>query len=487
MTSTKMSDTRLFVTKIPPQATESELTCYFGQFGELKDVHLPRVPGRGGHKGIAFVSYSDPECAQAVREMQGHVMHGQALIVDHATTRAPGAHRKYMPGGSNYSESAWNTHGTNSAVGGFHGSSVHGGRDDGGPRTTWHHPSHSHQSSFSHISGSHGNAHHYAPAQGGSSHAHPEAQPEAGSNSWWESVIEGAGCNNGSNSSDKWSSASTRAGNNSDAGSDNSRESHSNVSSHPNNGNNSGNGIINGVSRNDSGNGEDFWDTLYNSFWGENGKKNFFFGENGKGSPQQKGGVGANNPFEKEGLSGGCGIHPQKGGGSKKGSPNMLYNKGNSKGGNGAPMRGKGVVPGGSPPGQSTRFCDDKGSSNPAEFVTEADKIFVTKIASTITRENLVNYFTQFGELVDVYMPPNCDATSGLVHKGIAFVSFRDTKTAEHVLKRTQYEIKPGKFIVVDRAKTRRSANSIGGCGHPNNVGPAVNPNDVNHHRVAPY
>merc|ERR1712096_418713 len=66
---------------------------------------------------------------------------------------------------------------------------------------------------------------------------------------------------------------------------------------------------------------------------------------------------------------------------------------------------------------------------NPAGYVTEDNKIFVTKIASPITQQDLVAYFSQFGALENVHMPAHANAD-----KGIAFVSFQDASTAECVL-----------------------------------------------------
>jgi RNA recognition motif-containing protein len=98
-------------------------------------------------------------------------------------------------------------------------------------------------------------------------------------------------------------------------------------------------------------------------------------------------------------------------------------------------------------------------ASNPDGYVTEDNKIFVTKIASPITQQDLVAYFSQFGALENVHMPANTQAgKGGYMHKGIAFVSFQDAATAQRVLARSSYEIKTGFHIVVDKSKTRRNA-----------------------------
>ena len=81
------------------------------------------------------------------------------------------------------------------------------------------------------------------------------------------------------------------------------------------------------------------------------------------------------------------------------------------------------------------------------------NRVFVTRVAEELTKEDLEAYFTQFGELTDIFVPlrnPNAEPQDGM-HKGIAFVSFKDRETYEEVLSRDKYEIKPDVFIVVDK------------------------------------
>ena len=81
------------------------------------------------------------------------------------------------------------------------------------------------------------------------------------------------------------------------------------------------------------------------------------------------------------------------------------------------------------------------------------NRVFVTRVAAELTKEDLEAYFAQFGELTDIFVPlrnPNAEPQDGM-HKGIAFVSFKDRETYEEVLSRDLYEIKPGVFIVVEK------------------------------------
>lgn len=87
----------------------------------------------------------------------------------------------------------------------------------------------------------------------------------------------------------------------------------------------------------------------------------------------------------------------------------------------------------------------------------ESNRVFV-KISEDISKENVCEYFSQFGALEDCYMP----GSAGSTHKGIAFVSFRDAAMAAFVLRRGSYEIKPGQFILVDKANARASPKNGG-------------------------
>jgi len=59
--------------------------------------------------------------------------------------------------------------------------------------------------------------------------------------------------------------------------------------------------------------------------------------------------------------------------------------------------------------------------------VQEEYRVFVTRIAETLTKEDLQAYFQQFGELTDIFVPlKNPMNQYDDSHKGIAFVSFKD-------------------------------------------------------------
>ncbi|CAE7797861.1 DAZ-associated protein 1 [Symbiodinium microadriaticum] len=94
------AENRLFVTKIAPFNTQQDVAQHFQQFGITTDVYLPSVPGRPGHKGIAFVSFQDPTAVQLAMSSGPHVINGNEVVVDIAAPRAGGkgeGHASHQP------------------------------------------------------------------------------------------------------------------------------------------------------------------------------------------------------------------------------------------------------------------------------------------------------------------------------------------------------------------------------------------------------
>eukprot|EP00913_Durusdinium_trenchii_P016096 g15129.t1 len=90
-------ETRLFVTKIPPDITQEDVAKHFAQFGITTDVYLPGYPGRPGHKGMAFVSFADASAAQvAIRQEQSHIINGHEVVVDVAIPKPGEADRLFV-------------------------------------------------------------------------------------------------------------------------------------------------------------------------------------------------------------------------------------------------------------------------------------------------------------------------------------------------------------------------------------------------------
>lgn len=91
---------RLFVTKVPQNATREDLADHFARFGQTTDVYVPAVPGMPGHKGIAFVSFAEPGAlVAALNHPRAHEIKGQEVVLDVAAPRGQPAGRGAVPGG----------------------------------------------------------------------------------------------------------------------------------------------------------------------------------------------------------------------------------------------------------------------------------------------------------------------------------------------------------------------------------------------------
>lgn len=75
---------KVFVGKLPSEATSESLRQYFGNFGRVLDVYLPKDSSRGGHRGFAFVSFADKGPAERVCR-RPHELLGHQVIVEHAS------------------------------------------------------------------------------------------------------------------------------------------------------------------------------------------------------------------------------------------------------------------------------------------------------------------------------------------------------------------------------------------------------------------
>ena len=64
---------RIFVTKLGHSMTEEDVRVYFETFGELIDFYMP-FTSEGKHKGIAFISFSEPDMKAAVLQEETHVI-----------------------------------------------------------------------------------------------------------------------------------------------------------------------------------------------------------------------------------------------------------------------------------------------------------------------------------------------------------------------------------------------------------------------------
>ncbi|KAM1174839.1 hypothetical protein ACFX13_027973 [Malus domestica] len=75
---------KIFVGRLPQEATSDDLRQYFGRFGRIVDVYVPRDPKRTGHRGFGFVTFGEDGVAERVSR-RSHEICGQEVAIDTAT------------------------------------------------------------------------------------------------------------------------------------------------------------------------------------------------------------------------------------------------------------------------------------------------------------------------------------------------------------------------------------------------------------------
>ncbi|XP_028103533.1 heterogeneous nuclear ribonucleoprotein 1-like isoform X2 [Camellia sinensis] len=67
---------KIFVGRLPQEATVDDLRQYFGRFGRILDVYIPKDPKRTGHRGFGFVTFAEDGVADRVSR-RSHEICGQ--------------------------------------------------------------------------------------------------------------------------------------------------------------------------------------------------------------------------------------------------------------------------------------------------------------------------------------------------------------------------------------------------------------------------
>ncbi|XVF17685.1 hypothetical protein REPUB_Repub10bG0144900 [Reevesia pubescens] len=75
---------KIFVGRLPQEATADVLRQYFGRFGRILDVYIPKDPKRSGHRGFGFVTFAEDGVADRVSR-RSHEICGQQVAIDSAT------------------------------------------------------------------------------------------------------------------------------------------------------------------------------------------------------------------------------------------------------------------------------------------------------------------------------------------------------------------------------------------------------------------
>ncbi|KAI7746916.1 hypothetical protein M8C21_020645 [Ambrosia artemisiifolia] len=88
---------KIFIGRLPQEASVEDLRLYFGRFGRILDVYIPKDPKRSGHRGFGFVTFADDGVADRVSR-RSHEICGQQVAIDSATPVDDGG----SSGGSQY-------------------------------------------------------------------------------------------------------------------------------------------------------------------------------------------------------------------------------------------------------------------------------------------------------------------------------------------------------------------------------------------------
>ncbi|KAK7251040.1 hypothetical protein RIF29_33907 [Crotalaria pallida] len=75
---------KIFVGRLPQEATSDDLRQYFGRFGRIIDAYIPRDPKRSGHRGFGFVTFAEDGVADRVSR-RTHEICGHQVAIDSAT------------------------------------------------------------------------------------------------------------------------------------------------------------------------------------------------------------------------------------------------------------------------------------------------------------------------------------------------------------------------------------------------------------------
>ncbi|XP_048128178.1 RNA-binding protein Musashi homolog 2 isoform X2 [Rhodamnia argentea] len=75
---------KIFVGRLPQEASAEDLRRYFGRFGAILDVYVPKDPRRSGHRGFGFVTFAEDGVADRVSR-RPHEICGHQVAIDSAT------------------------------------------------------------------------------------------------------------------------------------------------------------------------------------------------------------------------------------------------------------------------------------------------------------------------------------------------------------------------------------------------------------------
>eukprot|EP00249_Psilotum_nudum_P021096 c27969_g2_i2 orf=190-1506(+) len=81
---------KIFVGRLPMEATAEHLRTYFSKFGRILDVYVPKDAKKKNHRGFGFVTFFDDGVAEQVA-LESHEILGQSVAVDRPTPQDDGS------------------------------------------------------------------------------------------------------------------------------------------------------------------------------------------------------------------------------------------------------------------------------------------------------------------------------------------------------------------------------------------------------------
>ncbi|KAJ8648144.1 hypothetical protein MRB53_001167 [Persea americana] len=111
---------KIFVGRLPQEASAEDLRQYFAKFGRILDVYVPKDPKKTGHRGFGFVTFAEDGVADRVSRRPHEILGQQVAIDSAAPLDEAGPSTSYM--GS--AEAAYGGYGPmrSSSYGRFYGS-----------------------------------------------------------------------------------------------------------------------------------------------------------------------------------------------------------------------------------------------------------------------------------------------------------------------------------------------------------------------------
>ncbi|KAJ7535875.1 hypothetical protein O6H91_12G049300 [Diphasiastrum complanatum] len=108
----KIFGNKIFVGRLPPEATSEDLRRYFSNFGRIMDVYIPKDAKKTSHRGFGFVTFADESAAERV-SLRTHEILGHQIAVDRAA-----------PAGESPPDAAFLNNPTSGAAGSIRGSTA---------------------------------------------------------------------------------------------------------------------------------------------------------------------------------------------------------------------------------------------------------------------------------------------------------------------------------------------------------------------------